>query len=91
MSGIAKPLFSSSTSTTPNKTISVEKIVDVQKLIINDVNDPTKLKVMNVFSMDNTSPQRTITLKYPGSLSAATTLRDASFTAIQSLLAATVV
>lgn len=91
MSGISKPMVNSSTSTTPNKNIPVEKIVDMQKLDIVDANDVTKQRVQIIFSMDQTSPQRTIKLVYPGSLSAARALRDASFTAIQTLIAATTV
>lgn len=91
MSGIAKPMVNSSTSTTPTKNIPVEKIVDMQKLDIVDVNDSTRNRVQIIFSMDQTSPQRSIRLLYPGTLSAARTLRDASFTAIQTLIAATTV
>lgn len=91
MSGIAKPMVNCSTSTTPNKQIPVEKIVSMDKLLIKDPNDATKLQVGILFSMDNTSPQRSLKLLYPGLEGAATTLRDASYTAVKGLIAATVV
>ena len=91
MSGIAKPMVNCSTSTTPNKNIPVEKIVDMQPLDIVDPNDATRNRVEIVFSMDSTSPQRTIKLLYPGSLSAARALRDASLAAIKALIGTTTV
>jgi hypothetical protein len=91
MSGIAKPMVNCSTSTTPNKNIPVEKIVDMQPLDIVDPNDATRNRVQIVFSMDSTSPQRTIKLLYPGSLSAARVLRDASLAAIKALIGTTTV
>lgn len=92
MSGIAKPMVNCSTSTTPNQNIPVEKIVSMDKYQVGtDPNDATKQEVGIQFTMDLLSPQRTIKLKYPGSTSAATTLRDASFTAVKTLIAATTV
>lgn len=80
-----------STSTTPNKQIPVEKIVSMDKHLIKDPNDATKLQVGILFSMDNTSPQRSIKLLYPGLEGPATTLRDASYTAVKILIGTTTV
>lgn len=91
MSGIAKPLVNCSTSTTPNQQIPVDKIVSMDKYILEDANDASKLQVGIRFTLDSTCPVRDIELKYPGDKAAAIVLRDASFAALKTLLSNTTV
>lgn len=92
MSGIAKPTVKSSTSTTPTQLINVEEIASMDKIIFQtDPNGVVPGVAAILFSMKPYARQSSIMLKYPGSLSASTTLRDASYAAIETLIAATTV
>jgi len=92
MSAINKPLVNSSTSTTPEQQIAVEAIASMDKYNIGiDVNDPTRREVGILFTMNLDQPQRQKKLVYPGAEAAAIILRDASFAAIETLLANTTV
>ncbi len=84
-------MVNSSTSTTPNQQIPMDKVVSMDKYLIEDANDASKLEVGIIFSLDTTSPVREIKLKYPGVKSAAVILRDASFAAIKAAGAQTTV
>lgn len=92
MSGIAKPCVNASTSTTPDQNIQVEDIISMDKIVYQtDPNGVVPGVAAILFSMRFGSGQSTVTLKYPGTLAASTILRDASFAAIKTLIAATTV
>ena len=92
MSAIAKPLFNSSTCSTPNVLIPSERVLSVDKLDV--TNDPAGAKRYVVITIDpgNNSP-RDIKLLYDSGANDAANivLRDASFAAIKALLTTTVV
>jgi hypothetical protein len=88
---VVQQFINSSTSNQPEQQINVGKISSMDKFLIEDVNDASRLQVGIKFSMDLTSPVREISLTYPGTKAAATILRDASFSAIETAIAQTTV
>jgi hypothetical protein len=92
MSGISKPLVNCSTSNQPLQQINVDAIRSMDKYQVGtDPNNAASQEVGIMFTMDLNSPQRTIKLTYPGATAAAIILRDASFAAVETLLANTTV
>lgn len=92
MSALAKPLFNSSTCSTPNVLIPSERVLSVDKLDL--PNNPTKQRRYVVVTIDpgNNSPREIKLLYNSGANDAANiVLRDASYAAIKALLTTTVV
>lgn len=89
---IVQKFVNCSTSTTPNQQIPMDRIVAFDKYQVGtDVNDSSKQEVGILFSLDTLSPVRQMKLVYPGSTSAATILRDASYAAVKAASAQTTV
>lgn len=89
---VTQEMVNCSTSKTPNQSIPVKKIVSFDKYQIGtDPNNAASADVGIIFSMDLLSPVREIKLVYPGTIAAATILRDASYAAVKAAISQTTV